>query len=228
MTLPPPPPPPLPPQQVPPPMPAHGYPQNRPQTNAMAIASFVTSFFVPVLAIIFGHIGLKQIRRNGDEGRGFAIAGLVIGYAFTAIGLAVIAMWAIALGTFANAIASFEDDDYSTYLASTTYTTQSYTTPSYSTITSKAAPSTTIRAGTAQSSQETSNAIRNAAVGSCIIHERGAQNSSGSYEVYVQSASCSDSASDFRVTARVTDTDDCREEWVRTTEPTVVLCLTPN
>ncbi len=228
MTLPPPPPPPLPPQQVPPPIPPYGYPQSRPRTNSMAITSFITSLFFPPLGIIFGHIGLNQIKRTGEEGRGFAIAGLVVGYVFTAVSLVIVAMWAIALGALASAFSSLDEDDYSTYSASTTYTTQSYTTPSYSTTTAKAVPSTTVRNGTAWSTQGTSDAIRNASVGSCIIRERGAQNNAGSYEVYVQTASCSDSASNFRVTLRVTDTDDCSGEWVRTTEPTVVLCLAPN
>ena len=37
-----------------------------------------------VVALIFGHIGLCQINRTGEGGRGLAIAGLILGY----IGLA--------------------------------------------------------------------------------------------------------------------------------------------
>jgi uncharacterized membrane protein len=41
-----------------------------------------------ILAVIFGHVALRQIRRNGNRGRGMAIAGLVLGY----LGIAVIAL----------------------------------------------------------------------------------------------------------------------------------------
>lgn len=58
------------------------YPQPAP-TNSMAIASLVCSFLFAPLGIVFGHISLSQIKRNGEEGRGFAIAGLVIGYVVT-------------------------------------------------------------------------------------------------------------------------------------------------
>lgn len=54
----------------------------------MAILSLVMAFVFWPLAIVFGHIGLAQIRRTGEEGRGLAVAGLVIGY--TALGLLVL------------------------------------------------------------------------------------------------------------------------------------------
>ncbi|HEU0028975.1 MAG TPA: DUF4190 domain-containing protein [Ktedonobacterales bacterium] len=64
-------------------------------TNALAIASFVCSLVGVVVAglgivgIILGHIALGQIKRsNGYErGHGYAVAGLIIGYAEVAIGL---------------------------------------------------------------------------------------------------------------------------------------------
>ncbi|UZD61544.1 DUF4190 domain-containing protein [Brevibacterium sp. JSBI002] len=49
------------------------------------IAMFL--WIAPVLAVIFGHIGLGQIKRTGEEGRGPAIAGLIIGYVTIALGL---------------------------------------------------------------------------------------------------------------------------------------------
>ncbi len=64
------------------PMPARG-------TNGFAIASLVcgilflcAGIFGSILAVVFGHIALVQIKRSGDmeSGRGLAIAGLVIGY----------------------------------------------------------------------------------------------------------------------------------------------------
>ncbi|MCO1578701.1 DUF4190 domain-containing protein [Crossiella sp. SN42] len=34
---------------------------------------------LPLLGIIFGAIALNQIKRTGDEGRGMALAGLIVG-----------------------------------------------------------------------------------------------------------------------------------------------------
>lgn len=60
------------------------YPAAPRRTNGMAIASLVCSLFIPcvgwILGLIFGHIALSQIKRTGDEGRGLAVAGLVISY----------------------------------------------------------------------------------------------------------------------------------------------------
>ncbi len=59
-------------------------------TNAMAIASFIVSLVgLGLIGVILGHIALSQINRsNGyEQGRGFAIAGLIIGYAEIALGL---------------------------------------------------------------------------------------------------------------------------------------------
>ncbi len=44
-------------------------------------------WIAPVLAVIFGHIGLNQIKNTGEDGRGQAIAGLIIGYVTIALGL---------------------------------------------------------------------------------------------------------------------------------------------
>ena len=48
--------------------------------NVLAIVSFVSSFFIGLVAVITGHIALGQIKKTGEKGRGFAIAGLIIGY----------------------------------------------------------------------------------------------------------------------------------------------------
>lgn len=59
-------------------------------TNGLAIASLVTGilgfFFVtPVLAIVFGIIGLNQAKSRGQGGKGLAIAGIVLGVLWIAI-----------------------------------------------------------------------------------------------------------------------------------------------
>ncbi|MCU1637028.1 MAG: hypothetical protein JWQ68_2267 [Cryobacterium sp.] len=48
--------------------------------NVLSIVSLVSAFFIPLAAIITGHIALGQIKRTGEQGRGLAIAGLVLGY----------------------------------------------------------------------------------------------------------------------------------------------------
>jgi len=59
------------------------YPYVPTRTNALAIASLVCAFLFAPLGIVFGHLSLSQIRRSGEDGRGLAIAGLVIGYVVT-------------------------------------------------------------------------------------------------------------------------------------------------
>jgi len=57
------------------------------KTNGMAIAGFVLSLLFAPLGIIFSAIALGQIKETGQRGYGFAIAGLVIGIAVTALAL---------------------------------------------------------------------------------------------------------------------------------------------
>ena len=40
-------------------------------------------FLFAPLAIVFGHISLSQIKKSGEDGRGLAVAGLVMGYLIT-------------------------------------------------------------------------------------------------------------------------------------------------
>ena len=62
------------------------------KTNGLAIAALVCPLVFCVLfplGIIFGHIALSQISRTGEDGRGLAIAGLVISYVIAAVVLVV-------------------------------------------------------------------------------------------------------------------------------------------
>ena len=61
-------------------------------TNGLAIASMVLGILgVSLLAVIFGHIASSQIRTSGQQGRGMAVAGLVLGY--LALAIEVIFVW---------------------------------------------------------------------------------------------------------------------------------------
>ncbi|MGV0715517.1 DUF4190 domain-containing protein [Mycolicibacterium sp. XJ662] len=85
------------------------------KTNGMSIAALVCSLVFAPLGIIFGHIALSQIKRTGEDGKGFAIAGLVIGYIFTALLVVYIVVVVIFLGALGSAI------NDSTYYDSTYY-----------------------------------------------------------------------------------------------------------
>lgn len=91
------------------------------KTNSMAIAALVCSLVLAPLGIVFGHIALSQIKRTGEEGRGLAIAGLVIGYVFTAIAVAWIVLTVIFLGALGSAInePTYYDSDYTYSMAPT-------------------------------------------------------------------------------------------------------------
>ena len=58
------------------------------KTNTLAIVSLVTSIVgLSLIGIITGHISMSQIKKTGEQGRGLAIAGLVIGYVGIALGI---------------------------------------------------------------------------------------------------------------------------------------------
>lgn len=94
-------PPPWPPAGYPgyPPYPEYPYQAPRP-TNGFAIASLVLGiiwiyWLGSILAVIFGHVALGQIARNGDGGRGLAIAGLVLGYVGIGVLAVLLIVWII-------------------------------------------------------------------------------------------------------------------------------------
>ncbi|WP_104134120.1 DUF4190 domain-containing protein [Cryobacterium sp. Y62] len=74
-----------------------------PKTNTLAIVSLVSSLVIGLVGIITGHLALGQIRARGEGGRGFALAGLVIGYISTAVFVILVALAVI----FASALAAF-------------------------------------------------------------------------------------------------------------------------
>lgn len=54
-------------------------------TNPLAVASLVSAFFMPIAAIVLGHLALGQVARSGEQGRGLAVAALVLGYGAIAL-----------------------------------------------------------------------------------------------------------------------------------------------
>ena len=72
----------------------------------MAIASLVCAFLFFPLGIVFGHVSLSQLKRSGEEGRGLAIAGLVVSYVMAV--LTVVAI--VATFVFAAFLVRVADD----------------------------------------------------------------------------------------------------------------------
>jgi hypothetical protein len=57
---------------------------------AFGIAEFAFGPFGTIPAIVLGHVALQQIRRTGQQGKGLAVAGLVLGYGAVAFFIAVV------------------------------------------------------------------------------------------------------------------------------------------
>lgn len=67
------------------------------RTNTFAIVSLVASLVgAGIIAVIFGHLALGQIKRTGENGRGMALAGLIIGY----VGLVLLVAWIVVVVVF--------------------------------------------------------------------------------------------------------------------------------
>ena len=48
------------------------------EKNSIALAGFICAFFIPLLGWIFGGIGLSRAKRYGGNGKGFAIAAIIV------------------------------------------------------------------------------------------------------------------------------------------------------
>ncbi|MEV4173973.1 MmpS family transport accessory protein [Nonomuraea sp. NPDC049709] len=97
--------------------PGHGGGYERPpetKTNGLAVAALVTGLtgfltcgFTSILAVIFGHVALSQIRRDGTDGRGMAVGGVVLGWVLTGSWLLFWALsWTGVISSFLYAAAS--------------------------------------------------------------------------------------------------------------------------
>lgn len=62
-----------------------GYPGTpaTPGFNVLSIVALIGAFVVPLVGIICGHIALSQIKKTGEQGRGLALWGTILGYVFT-------------------------------------------------------------------------------------------------------------------------------------------------
>jgi hypothetical protein len=65
------------------------------KTNTVAIVALILGILIPIGGIIAGVIALGQIKRTGENGRGLAIAGIVIGAVYIAIVLILVIVTSI-------------------------------------------------------------------------------------------------------------------------------------
>ncbi len=96
---------PLPPQQPQQPQqPQYGAYQQPQQAgyNTMSIVAFILAFFVSIVGIILGFVALSQIKRTGEQGRGLALAAVIIGFVEVAIGILVTIFVRIAISIAAS------------------------------------------------------------------------------------------------------------------------------
>ncbi|HYN93668.1 MAG TPA: DUF4190 domain-containing protein, partial [Pilimelia sp.] len=84
-------------------------------TNGLAIASLVVSIVAAlglcaygvggvlgIPAAIMGHVARRQVRERGEQGDGFALAAVVVGWIATAIAVLAIIAWIIFIVVIAN------------------------------------------------------------------------------------------------------------------------------
>ncbi|MFC9559334.1 DUF4190 domain-containing protein [Agromyces sp. NPDC056965] len=81
---------------APAPVPAPSAPAEK--WNVLSIVGFVLSIVgFNIVAIVLGFIGLSQVKKTGERGRGLALAAVIIGFASIVIGIILfIALFAFA------------------------------------------------------------------------------------------------------------------------------------
>lgn len=66
------------------------------------IAALTVGWVIPlpfgIAAVVLGHIGLNQVKKSGEQGRTYAITGLVTGYVSIAIGIVVAILAVLFIG----------------------------------------------------------------------------------------------------------------------------------
>lgn len=90
------------------PYPGTPAPPPRP-TNSLAIASLVCAFVLAPLGVVFGHMSLSQIKRTGEQGRGLAIAGLIVGYLVMVAAIVVVVAGVVMVVFLAQSLEEFDN-----------------------------------------------------------------------------------------------------------------------
>ena len=93
------------PEPTPTPAPAYAQPAYAPARpwNVLSIVSLVASLIgFGIVGIITGHIALGQIKKTGEQGRGLALAGAIIGYVAVAAGIIFFIIWIVIFAAAAS------------------------------------------------------------------------------------------------------------------------------
>jgi len=93
--------------------PSYGQPAPRNTLALITLILGIAGFFTGITglaAVVTGHISLSQIKKSGEEGRGLALTGLILGY--VTVGLAVLAVVFFLL-VFGALFAGLESSGYS-------------------------------------------------------------------------------------------------------------------
>jgi hypothetical protein len=78
------------------------------QRNTLALVSMIlgiAGFFTSITAlgaIVTGHMALSQIKKRGEEGRGMALTGLILGYVVVALTIIGIILLVVLFGAIAS------------------------------------------------------------------------------------------------------------------------------
>lgn len=67
----------------------------------MAIVGFILAFFVSIVGVILGFVALSQIKRTGEQGRGLALAAVIIGLVEIVLGIIITIIVIASLGVAA-------------------------------------------------------------------------------------------------------------------------------
>jgi hypothetical protein len=73
--------------------------------NVLAIVGFVLSFFTTIIGLIISIIAFNQIKKTGEKGRGFALAGIIISAVAIVLGIILTIVFSIVaanIGTSVN------------------------------------------------------------------------------------------------------------------------------
>jgi hypothetical protein len=76
------------------------------QHDGLAIASLICAFFIPLLGIVFGHVSRHLAKKEHRPKSGIALAGLIIGYIFMAVGIIVAIAVGAAVSTSTTAVSA--------------------------------------------------------------------------------------------------------------------------
>jgi hypothetical protein len=81
------------------------------ELNDLAVLALIASCVgLSIPGLIMGHIALRQIKKAGETGHGFALAAVIVGYAITALVLlAVVAFVVFMIAVFVAAGSAIQD-----------------------------------------------------------------------------------------------------------------------